>query len=123
MTQDMKKVTLLHTMTKLLVRNRRTQVRLAAHSSALTGGLRTILLVMMVVGIGEMSGQTYYVFKYDGHYVAHNGYTTDGSEICVEDEFSIEKCLWEFTDGGNNARRTDGLRLRRGQSLLGIQRL
>ena len=36
MTQDMKKDTILHTMTKLLVRNWRTPVRSAAYSSALT---------------------------------------------------------------------------------------
>ena len=66
-------------------------------------GLRLVvtLLLMMVLGVNKAWGQTYYVFKYDGHYVAHNGYTTNGSEICVENEFSIEKCLWEYSDGGN----------------------
>ena len=68
---------------------------------SLATSLRLVLtlLLMMVVGVNTAWGQTYYVFKYDGHYVAHNGYTTDGSEICVEDEFSITKCLWEYTAG------------------------
>ena len=39
MTQDMKKDTILHTITKLLVRNWRTPVRSGAHSSALTSAL------------------------------------------------------------------------------------
>ena len=62
-----------------------------------------LLFLMLVLGGGNAWGQTtYYVFKYDGHYVAHNGYTTNGSEICVEDEFSITKCLWEYTAGDGN---------------------
>lgn len=55
---------------------------------------------MVAFGMNVSWGQTYYVFKYDGHYLAHNGYTTDGSEICAEDEFSFTKCLWEYSDGG-----------------------
>ena len=45
MTQDMKKDTILHTMTKLLVRNWRTPVRSAAYSSALTSALRVIRIL------------------------------------------------------------------------------
>ena len=63
--------------------------------------LATTLLLLTTWAIDSW-GQTYYVFKYNGHYVAHNGYTTDGSEICVEDNFSIEKCLWEHTSGGGS---------------------
>ena len=48
----MKKDTILHTITKLLVRNWRTSVRTAAYSSALTSALRVfaILFMLMVVG-------------------------------------------------------------------------
>ena len=62
----------------------------------------TITLLLLITWATGAWGQTYYVFKYNGHYVAHNGYTTNGSEICVEDNFSIEKCLWEYTAGDGN---------------------
>lgn len=52
----------------------------------------------MFVGVNTAWGQTCYVFKNGDHYLAHNGYTTNGSEICVEDEFSPNKCLWEDTN-------------------------
>lgn len=59
MTQYMKKDTILHTIAKQLVRNWCTPVRSVTHSSALTSAMRTILLLlMMVVGAGEMWGQT-----------------------------------------------------------------
>lgn len=57
--------------------------------------LYTVLLLMMLGVTGTWGQTTYYVFKYDGHYMAHNG----SSEICVENNFSIAKCLWEFTYG------------------------
>lgn len=68
--------------------------------SLLGGLLRTLLMMLLLLPLGTTGawGQTYYVFKYGSHYLAHNGYTTDGSEICVVDEFSIEKCLWEFSE-------------------------
>lgn len=62
-----------------------------------------LVLLMMLSSVCEAWGQTYYVFKYDGHYLAHNGYTTDGSEICVENTFSITKCLWEKIDNSENS--------------------
>ena len=67
-------------------------------------GLRSLryvvcLLLMMVVGVNTVWGApTYYVFKNGNHFLAHNGYTTNGSEICVEDEFSPDRCLWEDTE-------------------------
>ena len=67
--------------------------RILAESSSLR--LIITLLLMMFVGVNTAWGQTCYVFKNGNHYLAHNGYTTNGSEICVEDEFSPDKCLWE----------------------------
>ena len=59
MTQYMKKDTILHAIAKQLVRNWRTPVRSVAHSCAATSALRTILLlVMMIVGVGEIWGAT-----------------------------------------------------------------
>lgn len=57
--------------------------------------LYTVLLLMMLGVTGTWGQTTYYVFKYDGHYVAHDG----SSMICVENNFSVAKCLWEFTFG------------------------
>ena len=58
MTQDMKKDTILHTIAKRLVCNGRTRVRQGAHCNSLTGVLRTmLLLLMMMLGVSEMWGQ------------------------------------------------------------------
>ncbi len=97
MTQDM----ILHTMTKKLVRNWRTRVLSAAHSSALTSALtqrqdlcaqrdyvscpvrlRLVisLLLMMVVGVGQMWGQTEITSLSD-----LNNITTEGSYIIAAD--------------------------------------
>ncbi|MBO4718852.1 MAG: hypothetical protein J5658_03155 [Prevotella sp.] len=59
MTQDIKKDTILHTITKRLVRNWRTQVRLGAHSRSLTGALRTMhLLLILTLGTTTAWAQT-----------------------------------------------------------------
>ena len=102
MTQDMKKDTILHTITKLLVRNWRTPVRSAAYSSALTSAqnntrnlsvnemtsrrsrdygscptrlrLVVLMLLMMVLGVNKTWGQTDYSGIY---YIASTGYSED----------------------------------------------
>ena len=66
------------------------------------------VLLMIVLGATGAWGQNtapdaYYVFKYGEYYLAHQT-TTDGTEICVENTFSAEKCLWEYTDEGDNAK-------------------
>lgn len=76
-------------------------------------GLRSLryvvtLFLMMFLGVNTAWGQTYYVFKNGDHYLAHNGYTTNGSEICVEDEFSPDKCLWWEETTGNKKLKTYG---------------
>ncbi|MBO7046219.1 MAG: hypothetical protein J6W38_07705, partial [Prevotella sp.] len=57
---------------------------------------------MLTIGAGMGWGQTpqYYVFTYNGHFLAHSGYNGDGSEMCGDIAFSPEKCLWEYTDEG-----------------------
>lgn len=74
MTQDMKKDTILHTITKLFVRNGRTPVRMAAYSSALTCALRVFaILFMLVVGVCEIKAQ-----DYSGtYYIAPHGTKND----------------------------------------------
>ena len=75
MTQDMNQNMTLHAIIKQLILNWRTRVLSGAHSSSLTGTLRTfLLLVMMVVGVSEMWGQTNItslsqITATDGHYV------------------------------------------------------
>ena len=62
-----------------------------------------LLLVVLMLGTQQVTAQTtYYVFKYNNHYLAHNGYTTNGSEIVAEETFSAEKCLWERVDNDEN---------------------
>lgn len=62
------------------------------------------LLLMLTTGVGTVWGQTtqYYVFSYNGYFLAHNGYNGDGSEMCEVSAFSPSKCLWEYTDEGEN---------------------
>ena len=68
MTQDMKKDMILQNITKQLVRNGRTPVRLGVHSSSFRGALRTVLLLLtLTLGAGTAWAQTTY--KY---YAIHN---------------------------------------------------
>ena len=73
-----------------------TECGVANGSCLTTLRLVVTLLLALFFCVTTVCGQTYYVFKNGDHYLAHNGYTTNGSEICVEDEFSPDKCLWEI---------------------------
>ena len=69
MTQDMKKDTILNYIICRLVRNGRTPVRLGAHSSALRGVLRMILLLLMLMTTGATTAWGQTTYKY---YAIHN---------------------------------------------------
>ena len=103
----MNKKTILHTIAtriaKQILRLGRTGSPARADWESAWGGLRTVLLLLMLtIGAGMGWGQTpqYYVFTYNGHFLAHSGYNGDGSEMCGDIAFSPEKCLWEYTDEG-----------------------
>ena len=71
MLQDMTNDTILHITIHRLVRNLRTPVRLGAYLSSFKGVLRTMLILLMIFGVGTAWGQTH---PYAGVWYLTNDY-------------------------------------------------